>query len=431
MAQTQSMTSMNRLAESYIRLVLALGQHDTDYVDAYYGPEDLKAKAIQEKLSPEQIRKSAVAAIAELKTLSPARMDEMLQRRHRYLVRQLQALIARADMLTGKKFSFDEESLALYDAVAPTHTEEHFKEILEQLSAALPGKGSVPARFDAYRKEFVIPPKKLDAVFKAAVEESRKRTHTRITLPENESFTIEYVTGKSWSGYNWFKGNCHSLIQINTDLPITIDRAVDLASHEGYPGHHVYNSLLETHLVRGRKWQEYSVYPLFSPQSLIAEGTANYGIAMAFPDEERAAFEREVLFPKAGLEGAKAAHYYTVHELFLKLAFAGNEAARRYLNGDIGREKAAEWLVNYALMSPERAQQRTKFFDQYRSYVINYNLGQDMVKRYIESQGGTPAHPEKRWKIFTEMISGPMVPSMLLGIRPKVENRGSKNEEYA
>ena len=60
-----------------------------------------------------------------------------------------------------------------------------------------------------------------------------------IALPENERFTLEFVTGKSWGGYNYYKGNAHSLIQVNTDLPIRISRAVDLGCHEGYPGHHV------------------------------------------------------------------------------------------------------------------------------------------------------------------------------------------------
>ena len=47
------------------------------------------------------------------------------------------------------------------------------------------------------------------------------------------------------------------------------------------------------------------------------------------------------------------------------------------------------WLTRYALMSPARAEQRTRFFDDYRSYVINYNLGKDLVRQYIESRGGT------------------------------------------
>ena len=410
MKQNNTSGMLTRLSETYIRLVLSVGGHDSDYVDAYYGPESLRG----DQLPLESIRKGAAAAIAELKTLSPTRMDEMVRLRHRYILRQLQSLVARVDMLGGKKMTFDEESEALYDAVAPSYTDEHFKEILDELDAALPGKGDVPGRFEAYRTGFVIPAEKLDRVFTAAIEESRKRTAGRIALPDGESFTVEYVTGKSWSGYNWFKGNFHSLIQVNTDLPITVDRAVDLASHEGYPGHHVYNSLLETHLVRGRKWMEFTVYPLFSPQSLIAEGTANFGIEMAFPGEERVEFEREVLFPLAGFPGSGAAEYYRIHGLFLKLAYAGNEAARKYLDGECTREKAVEYLMSYALMSRDRALQRTMFFDKYRSYVINYNLGQDMVKRYIESAGGVPRKPDLRWKIFEELISSPRLPSGLL-----------------
>ena len=410
MKQNTTSAALTRLSEAYIRLVLLVGGHDGDYVDAYYGPDSLK----EEKLPLETIRKRAAGAIAELKMLSPTRMDGMVRLRHMYLLRQLQSLVARVDLLGGKTMTFDEESQSLYDATAPTHTEEHFKEILAELGSALPGKGSVPERFEAYRTGFVVPPDKLDRVFTAAVEESRKRTAARITLPEGENFTVEYVTGKSWSGYNWFKGNLHSLIQVNTDLPITVDRAVDLASHEGYPGHHVYNSLLETHLVRGRKWMEFTVYPLFSPQSLIAEGTANFGIEMAFPGEERVEFERDVLFPLAGFPGSGAAEYYRIHGLFLKLAYAGNEAARKYLDGECTRENAVEYLMSYALMSRDRALQRTMFFDKYRSYVINYNLGQDMVKRYIESAGGVPRKPDLRWKIFEELISSPRLPSGLL-----------------
>ena len=30
---------------SYVKLVLAVGQHDPDYVDAYYGPADVAARS--------------------------------------------------------------------------------------------------------------------------------------------------------------------------------------------------------------------------------------------------------------------------------------------------------------------------------------------------------------------------------------------------
>ena len=204
---------------------------------------------------------------------------------------------ARVRMLKGERLSFDEESKALYDAVAPTYPESHFQEVLDRLEKRFPGTGSLVERYDAWRRAFVIPREKLDTVFQAAIGACRERTLAHVKLPADEHFTVEYVTNKSWSGYNWYQGDFRSLIQVNTDLPIYIDRAIDLACHEGYPGHHVYNALLEQHLVKDRGWIEFTVYPLFSPQSLIAEGTANFGIEVAFPGRERIAFEQSDALP--------------------------------------------------------------------------------------------------------------------------------------
>ena len=153
----------------------------------------------------------------------------------------------------------------------------------------------------------MIPPDRLDAVFQAAIAECRRRTPGHLTLPPGERFTVDYVTDKPWSGYNWYQGGFASLIEVNTDLPVYIDRAIDLACHEGYPGHHVYNALLEQHLVEQRGWVEFSVYPLFSPQSLIAEGTANYGIEVAFSDAERRAVRARDAVPAGrARSGARA-----------------------------------------------------------------------------------------------------------------------------
>jgi hypothetical protein len=124
-------------------------------------------------------------------------------------------------------------------------------------------------------------------------------------------------------------------------------------------------------------------------------------------------FERTTLFPLAGLDPDKAEGYYQVAELAAKLTYAGNEAARRYLNGAMDREKAIRWLGEYALMPVDRADQRLRFIDQYRSYVINYNLGKDVVKQHIESRGGTDGNPEKRWAEFVRLLSSPRLPSSL------------------
>jgi hypothetical protein len=394
------------IAESYVRLVLAVGRHDGDYVDAYYGPPEWKSETDSVSLTLPEIERRAQELVAEVRdspTLDP--------RRKAYLLGQLRALLARVQMLGGTRLSFDQEAGALYDATPPANTEQHFQDIVSRLDGALPGRGPVPERYITYRNQFVIPPARIDAVFQAAIAAGRERTARHIALPPNESFVVEYVTDKPWSGYNWYQGRYRSVIQVNTSLPIYIDRAVDLACHEGYPGHHVYNALVERTLVRERGWLEFTVYPLFSPQSLIAEGTANYGIELALPGSERNAFERDVLFPLADLSPASVDEYYALQTLVRELSYAGNEAARRYLDGEIDAAAAALWLERYALMAPTVARQRIRFFDTYRSYVINYNLGQDLVRAYVEREAGPDA--DRRWDVFAELLASPTLPSAL------------------
>lgn len=401
--------AMNALAERYVKLVLAMGQHDPDYVDAYYGPPEWRKEAEAAKRPLAAIDADAAAVLQALEKAAPERSaEELVRLRHQYLTKQLQALRVRASMLQGRKLSFDEEARALYDAVPPVHTEQEFQAIVDELAKRLPGSGTVAERYDAFRSGFVIPKERLDTVFQAAIAGCRARTAEHITLPPEERFTVEYVTGKSWSGYNWYQGGYRSIIQVNTDLPIFIDRAIDLACHEGYPGHHVYNSLLEKTLVRERGWVEFSIYALFSAQSLIAEGSANYGIDVAFPANERVEMEAHELFPLAALDASRAEQYYRLYDLVARTGDAGNEAARRYLDGDFTADEAAEWLTTYALMEPARARQRVKFFDKYRSYVINYNYGKDLVKAYVERQDGD------RWEVFADLLASPRLPSALM-----------------
>ena len=404
------------VASRYVALVLAVGQHDADFVDAYYGPADVRQAAEAEKISLATIAERARQLESEItKTARPtgAQDAELWRLRQQYLQRQVAALGARVSMLQGTKLTFDAESRALYDAVAPRHTEAEFAAVIQKLETLLPGEGPLIGRYEAFKSDFAIPRGRVDTVFQAAIRACRDRTRQFVELPPTESFSVEYVTGKSWSGYNWYQGNYRSLIQVNTDLPIYIERALDLACHEGYPGHHVYNVLLEKTLVRDRGWIEFTVYPLFSPQSLIAEGTANYGIDVAFPRAERIQFERDVLFPMANISASRASGYYEVMELVDRLTYAGNEAARRYLDGMIDARAAADWLERYAMMPRARAEQRVKFFDQYRSYVINYNLGKDLVKAFIERRVGNNPSPRRTWQEFTALLSSPRLPSGL------------------
>ena len=409
--ETNPKEELNKLAEDYVKLVLKAGQHDPIFVDAYYGPEEWKPTDADKQPIEDLIKQTKELQI-KLDKIVTTDFDDSWKLRHKFMGKQLIAVKARLNHVNGEKLPFDEQSKALFDAVAPKHNAEYFEEIVQELDALLPGKGDMNKRMNEFKKKLVIPKEKLDTVFKAAIAEGRKRTLKYIDIPENETFTLEFVTDKVWGGYNWYKGNYNSLIQVNTDLPKYIDAAVDLASHEGYPGHHVFNALIEKNLTNGKGWIEFSVYPLFSPQSLIAEGSANYGIHVAFPKEEKLKFEKEVLYPLAGLDPSLAEKYQKIQETTSKLGFARNEVGRNYLAGKWTKEQAIEWLMKYNLSTRERAEKSIDFLEVNESYIVNYNLGQEIVKNYIEKRAGDD--PEKVWEVFKELLSNPYTASSLL-----------------
>jgi hypothetical protein len=406
--------SIEVIAEEYVRLVLQVGQYDSAVVDAYFGPEEWKPNEQKAAIFPEEtLVNSANDLLSKCKTLLDSKSPNLNIRRVEMLQKQLIALRTKVQMIGGKTYSFDEEAALLYDAEPPFYPLSYFDKLLDEMDQLLNGDAVLSSRYTKFMEQFIIPKNMLDSIFSIATAESRAITKQYLDLPTQENFVLEYVNDKVWSGYNYYQGDSQSLIQINTDFPIHIDRAIDLASHEGYPGHHIYMMLLDQNLVNTKGWMEYSVYPLFSPLSFISEGSANYGIDMVFPGEKRLAFERDVLFPIVGISKMKAEKFHKVQELKAKLKYAENEIARRYLNGIIEREEAVGMIETYLLFSPKKAIQRLNFIETNRSYVINYNLGRDQVAKHMKLSGADPELPEKRWQIFKELLSNPYSSSTL------------------
>ena len=404
-------TQLNTLARQYVRLGLRIGQYDKDFVDAYYGPDSLKPINPALTVFPKDSFLIEVSRLSNELSSFHASANDTLANRARWIGAQLKAFERRVKLFGGDSASFEVECKELYGVTPPSFDSVHFKKIIQTLNDILPGKGPVNVRFQKLASRFVIPPAKLDTVIQAAIAESRKRTQQHFELPDSESFNLEFVTDKPWGGYNWYKGNYNSLIQINTDLDILIDDVIDVGSHESYPGHHVYNMLLEKNLYRDKGWVEISFYPLFSPQSFIAEGSANYGVALAFPGEEKVRFAREVLLPLAGVDTSGIALYFKALELTEQLNYVTNEVTRGLLNGTMNEAQALYWLKNFYLMDDDRAKKSMRFIRRNRSYVINYNYGKDLVKAYVEGQAGT--NSDKQWEAFGWLLSNPVLVSQL------------------
>jgi hypothetical protein len=411
--------SIDAIAQDYVTLQLAIGEKEEGYIDAYYGPAEWRERAQAEAAAttlPQLAARTAalIARIGAVEAVTSWPAGSIEGSRSGFLRAQLVAAATRLRMLQGERLTFAEEAQGLFAVTPEIRPLAAYQPVLARIDRLVPGGGTLAERVDAFQSGFAVPAARLEPVMRAAIAECRRRTVRHIALPPEEQFTLEFVTDKSWSGYNWYQGNYRSLIQVNTDLPILISRAVDLGCHEGYPGHHAYNALLERNLARGRNWVEYMVYPLYSPQSLIAEGSANYGYDLAFPGDERLAFETATLYPLAGISTQGAARFLELQNALQDLSGARFTIARDFLEGRIARPEALALTQRYLLVSPRRAEQLLAFTEQYRTYVINYGLGREMVAAYIEAQGPDQA---TRWRAMERILSEPTLPGDLL-VRP-------------
>jgi hypothetical protein len=406
--------SIDHIAEKYVKLALTLGEYEEDYVDAYIGPNSWKNHLESDYDTVEEINEKASRLQNELDALSISTEDLTTAARKRFLKKQLRALKTKTELLLGHHFSFDQESRLLFDSFIPSYDASIFKSLIEELDSLIPGNGPLNKRFTNYKKQFIIPADKIHLVFTRSIEEARKRTKQQVELPENEELTIELVSDKSWSAFNCYEGHFKSLFLVNTDAPLFIDKVIDMTAHEAYPGHHVQRCLIEQNLVKNKGWMEFSIFLLYSPQALIAEGAANYGVDIVFPPEERLDFEKKVLYPLAGIDPEKAEHYNKVVSILKRLSYAENEMARSYLKGEMKKSKAMQYLQEYLFFTQEQAEQRIRFIDHYRTYIANFNFGEDLIKDYIKvKQSFSPTSLKQKWNELTQLFCSPTVPSDL------------------
>lgn len=399
--------SLDSLARDYVRLLLEIDAHESGYVDAYYGPEDWREAARRNPRERAELKAEAERIATALAPHASGAGEQ--QQRARVLLANTKSARFRLDMIDGKRVPFTDEAEALFALRPNLRPFSDFDAALARIEALVPGPGSLSSRVEAFRARYSIPDDRVGAVMEASIAECRKRTAAHIPLPVNESFSMELVKDKSWGAYNYYKGDNRSLIQINTDLPVSIGNALVLGCHEGYPGHHIQGIFNERNY-RERGWAEYSVMPLYAPAAPLMEGGADFGVDLAFPGGERLKFEMEVLYPLAGLDPESAPAFDVLRKATGELDGALLRISQMHLDGEIDREQAITLAQTYRLASRDVAEQSLKFDAAYRSYVINYSVGEDLVRAYVDRHGGDP---EARWAAYTRIMSTPTLPADL------------------
>lgn len=284
-----------------------------------------------------------------------------------------------------EKLTFDEESQLEYGVAPPPLDEMEMARARAELDRLLPGEGPLFPRYVSFQKRFLVPPERLEEALTRALQECRRRTLGHIDLPAAESLELQYVFGAPWPSFARYLGDGRSLVQINRDFPLAASDLLEIATHEAYPGHHVLNVL------RG------SLEPPEEREAFLHEGLASYGVDLAFPGDERLRFEKDVLYPLAGLDPGEAELYSRVAREVRRLAPLRLEGARSYLDGRRDRVQSVLFLENEALVPAPWA--FLQFVDRYRTYVVTYTLGRDAVRRRIERASSDP------WQAYVAILA--------------------------
>ena len=324
--------------------------------------------------------------------------------RARALARQLGALSLRSDLQAGARVPFAEELDRLFaiDLSSVSEPSDNGGAAREALARRLPGNGSLAHRLSAYQGRFIVPRARLHAVMTQSIAACRRRTTRFLALPDGETLAVEYVADRPWSGYSVYRGSYRSVMQVNRTIPLSIGQALNLACHEGYPGHHTHNSLRDQHLAQRGKRPEAKTLLIFSPDGFHAEALAAAAAAMAFSIDERTRLFREVLFPVAGLNPDDADTYAEICDLIDRLTGNTTLTLRRYLSGEWSAAEAATALERDALM--EHPEGLLAYVDRYRGYTLAYTWGRD---RLLSKLTAPALGVEDRWMLLQQYFTSP------------------------
>ncbi len=392
---------LDPFGRDYLRLVLHVCKYVDGYIDHYGGPAALKVEVeAEDKLPIERLQDE----LAELNVTIPSEDAN----RAAYLKAVLRAIDCTLRMQAGEHFDYLEEVNRLYDIRPGLVDEATFTAAHNELDTLLEGSGSIVARVAARRERYAIPNDRLLDILEVAKRETGKRTAALVDLVEGDSVELTLVKNKPWGAYNWYKGNAHSLIEFNTDLPVMAYAVADLFAHEAYPGHHTEAQLKEQYLYNARGHVEMVTMALNSPAAVIAEGIATTALEVIFPDNTQYAWMSEMIFPVAGVEGETPDALKRIDNALNSLQHAHNNAAIRFHNGKMTQEQCIDYIMTYALYDRDRAERSFRFITHplFRSYIFTYTEGYKLIDEAAKKG-------DKR-DLFIDLLTSHILPSQLI-----------------
>lgn len=370
--------TLDDLAEQYVRVALQVAQHDPSLVEQWRGAEAW-LPGPRQPVAPLLERITALRHTLD-RVAEPAAAD-----RRDYLASQLAALELAARRLLGESGTFAGEAHAGFGLAAEVADEALAAASRDALNAELPGAQPLVERYAAYRTRLRVPAATAEALMQAALEACRTVTREAYGLPADESIELVFADQSPWDGHAQYLGSHRTRITINRSAAMDVSRALRLACHEGYPGHHWQFMAIDDELVQRRGWREFDLAPMFGRHLLVNEGAAEAATDLAFPSAARAALYREVLFPLAGLPLSEVDRLVRVEDLIASLEPTAVGIIGDYLDGRAAHSAAAARLRDEALtLEPDAL---LAFAERFRTRVLAYSGGRSAVRRSIGDGG--------------------------------------------
>lgn len=393
---------MNEIAHNYLILALNLDRHFEGFVDAYFGPPELKDQAHASEPRPLE---ALAGAVRQLQAAIAASNGD--SQRRDFLARQTRAMAAVIRNLSGEPLQFVEEVESYFDITPKMMDESVFEAAHAEMDHLLPGSGSLVERMTAWKKRLELAPARILPVFDLARRETRRRTQALFDLPSGEDLSLHLVKDEPWSAYNWYLGDYRSRIDLNTDLPVRANLAMPLLAHEAYPGHHTEHAIKEHLLYRRQNRPEHAIQLLLAPECVLSEGIADNAQDVIFDDAALAAFLRDELYPLACLSDVDVEQQTRLAKTTRTLRWVSGNAALLLHRDKRPPDEVQQYIERYSLGTPKEAMQTMKFIQNplFRSYIFNYSMGKELLAPLLAGPDGT--------NNFRRLLSEPFTPTQV------------------
>ena len=399
------MGRVDDIARRYLLLGLRLERWMPRFVDSYIGPAELAEVVGGEQLIPLASLHDEALALQDLALSLPAD-DAPQQRRRDWFEAQLRAISALARQAAGEEIDYLDLVEQLFDLRVGTVPDERLADARRRMDDALPGQGSLSERHAAFTAATRVPPRRVLRAVKDSTGRFRAVAQRDFEVPEPEGIDWDVVRDQPWGAEARFRGSGRTLIRINLDLPHEVASIAFLASHEGYPGHHLDHITREQTLVRQAGLGEATLRTMNTPESLLSEGLADVAREVVMSDLELGAELRAIARGVGVSSSLEAA--VPVWRARMELGGAiGNAAILLHQRG-LPAEQVRDYLLETTVEPRPVVDHllRTLQDPIGRTYPFTYTDGARIIRAWLEVIGQTTG--------FARLLAEQHTPSRLV-----------------